>query len=342
MTLVTTEARHPDAAGLQDRPPAEAAAILLDAQIAAAAAVRPALAAISAAAKAAADALAGGGRLGYAGAGSSGVMALSDALELAGTFGIPPEKSPALLAGGAASLLHMTGAVEDDPALAAADLAAARLGAGDALIAVSASGATSYTLAALDAARANGVFVIGVANVAGSSMLARADIAILLDTGAEVVSGSTRMGAATAQKIALNLISTLAALRLGHVHDGMMVNVVADNAKLRDRAQRIVAAVSGAGPEAAASALDATAGAVKPAILVAAGAPDAAAADRLLAETGGRLGPALDRTRRTSMTNAPNGAANRETSTCPRPPSARCSSARPASPAAPPRPRRSR
>ena len=118
---------------------------------------------------------------------------------------------------------------------------------------------------------------------------------MLLDTGPELVAGSTRMGAATAQKIALNMISTLAGLRLGHVHDGYMVNVVADNAKLRDRAARIVAAVAGAGEAAARAALEATGGAVKPAMLDRrrrrATAPTPTA---LLAASGGHIGPALD------------------------------------------------
>ena len=117
---------------------------------------------------------------------------------------------------------------------------------------------------------------------------------VLLDTGAELVAGSTRMGAATAQKIALNLISTMAGLQLGHVHDGYMVNVVADNAKLRDRAARIVAAVAGTADPEARDALRATGGAVKPAVLIAAGARDDIHAGQLLAASGGHLGPALD------------------------------------------------
>jgi N-acetylmuramic acid 6-phosphate etherase len=293
MTIASTEARHADGPGLQDRAPEAAAAALLDAQLAAAARVRPALPAIVRAADLAAATLRAGGRLGYAGAGSSGVMALADALELPGTFGIAPDRAPALIAGGAQALLHMTGAVEDDAAAATADLDRAGLGAGDALVAVSASGTTPYALAVAEAARARGVAVIAIANVADSPLFGLGDVAILLDTGAEVVAGSTRMGAATAQKIALNMLSTLTALRLGHVHDGLMVNVVADNAKLRVRAARIVAEIAGAAPDVADAALAAADGAVKPAILIAAGAHDRAAADALLEDAEGRLGAAL-------------------------------------------------
>lgn len=287
-----TETQHQHARGLQSAAPATALARLLAGQADAVAAISPALAAIEDAAGRMAATLAAGGRVGYAGAGSSGLMALADALELFGTFGIPADRTPVFFAGGAAALLAMTGAVEDDAASAGRDLAAAGLGPGDLLIAVSASGSTPYTLAAAEAARARGVAVAAIANAASSPLLAAADVAILLDTGPELVAGSTRMGAATAQKVALNLISTLAGLRLGHVHDGYMVNLVADNAKLRDRAARIVATIAGADEAAARAALAATGGAVKPALLVAAGArPDDAR--RLLDETGGHVGPAL-------------------------------------------------
>lgn len=298
MTDRTTEQRHPAATGLQDLAPEAALALLLDAQIAAAGVVRQGLPALAQAARAAADALRGRHRLIYAGAGSSGLMALSDCLELAGTFGIPPDRTPMLLAGGAGTLLHMTGAVEDDAGLAAADLDRVRPGPGDVVLCVSASGGTPYTLAVATGARAAGAQVIGVANAPGSALLALADIPVLLDTGPEVVAGSTRMGAATAQKIALNMVSVLVGLHLGHVHEGFMVNVVADNAKLRDRAARIVAALAGVPVVSAAAALDRAGGAVKPAVLMAAGRTPEAAHD-LLAAHAGQLGPALDAGRAT-------------------------------------------
>jgi N-acetylmuramic acid 6-phosphate etherase len=293
MTLRRTETPHRHAQGLQALPPRIILARLLEGQQEAAAAVAAALPAIEAAAQLAAEALGAGRRLGYAGAGSSGLMALADALELAGTFGFHADRTPVLVAGGAEALLAMTGAVEDDAGAALHDLDAAGLSAGDALICVSASGTTPYTLAAARAARDRGMVVIGLANAEGAPLLSLCDRPVLLDTGPEVVAGSTRMGAATAQKIALNMISTLAGLLLGHVHDGEMVNVIADNAKLRDRARRIVAQVSGVPPEAAADALMAAEGAVKPAVLIAAGVSDPAAALRLLADHHGHLGPAL-------------------------------------------------
>lgn len=276
-----TEALHPLSAGLHLAPADQVLARALDTQQAALRTVESALPALQTAAEIAADALRSGGKLGYAGAGSSGLMALADCLELLGTFGIPTDRTPMLFAGGADALLKMTGGVEDDPALAAADFARAGMRAGDVLIAVSASGFTPYTLAVCDLATKAGVRIVGIANVPGSALLHAADVPVLLDTGAEIVAGSTRLGAATAQKVALNLISVTLGVLLGHVHDGMMVNVIADNAKLRDRAARIVARVAGVETRTARAALDQTAGAVKPAVLVARGATPQAAEKRL-------------------------------------------------------------
>lgn len=288
-----TEQRHPDAPGLHLRPADAVLSLLLAAQVRALDAVAPALPALEQVADAGARALIGGGRMGYAGAGSSGLMALADGLELAGTFGIPPERTPILFAGGADALLHMRGAVEDDTDTALADLDRSGLGKGDLLIAISASGNTPYPLAIAKAARAQGVVVAGVANVAGSALLELATIPVLLQTPPEVVAGSTRLGAATAQKAALNLVSVLVGIRLGHVHDGYMVNLVADNAKLVGRAARIVADVAGVPPDQARAALEQTGGQVKPAVLVARGRSVRAAADAL-ERTGGHLAPLMD------------------------------------------------
>ena len=288
----STEAFHPASAGLHNRPARAVLTALLEAQIAAVSALHGVLPALELAAHVATQSLRAGGRLGYAGAGSSGLMALADCLELAGTFGIAPERTPMMFAGGADALLHMKGSVEDDPALALADLDCAGMAAGDTLLVLSASGRTPYALAIAEAARARGVTVAGFANVPGSALLGLADIPVLIETGPEVIAGSTRMGAATAQKAALNMVSVLAATRLGHIHDGYMVNLVADNIKLVDRAARIVAAVADMPRPAAAAALARVAAAVKPAVLVARGmTPEAATA--ALSQNGGHLAPLL-------------------------------------------------
>ncbi|MFN4211049.1 MAG: N-acetylmuramic acid 6-phosphate etherase [Devosia sp.] len=293
MTATQTEMVHARAKGFDTRPPQEALAILANAQAEAARVVRDAVPEIAAAAELAATCLKGGGRLIYAAAGSSGLMALADALELPGTYGIARDRIKVLLAGGIAGLTNMEGGPEDDAESARAEIAAAGVGPGDCVIALTASGYTPYPMAAVEAARAAGARAIGISNNQGAPIFAKVDVAICLPTPPEVIAGSTRMGAGTAQKIALNMLSTMMAIHLGHVHDGFMVNVIADNLKLRGRAQRIVMAVSGVDETAAAAALERAGGAVKVAILLAAGADGVEAAQRMLAESDGHLRPAL-------------------------------------------------
>lgn len=293
MPSVKTEERHDKAMGLDVMHPALALRLLASGQQAAAKAVDSAIESIAAAAQIAAAALADGGRLAYAGAGSSGLMAMTDALELPGTYGIALDKVVVLLAGGAASLTDLAGGYEDDMELARKDVRDAGIGAGDCLISVSASGSTPYALAAADEARARGARVIAMANNPGAVLFQNAEVSILLQTPPEVISGSTRMGAATAQKIAFNMFSTLVGIQLGHVYDGHMVNLKADNAKLRGRAIRIVSDIAGIGATEAGHYLTTSSGSVKIAILLAAGAKDVAAAEAALTEAGQNLRRAL-------------------------------------------------
>lgn len=293
MPSAKTEERHDKAMGLDVIHPALALRLLASGQQAAAKVVDSAIEPIAAAAEIAASALSGGGRLAYAGAGSSGLMAMADALELPGTYGIALDKVVVLLAGGAASLSDLAGGYEDDMELARKDVREAGIGAGDCLISVSASGSTPYALAAADEARERGAKVIAMANNPGALLFQNADIAILLQTPPEVISGSTRMGAATAQKIAFNMFSTLVGIQLGHVYDGHMVNLKADNAKLRGRAVRIVSDIAGIGATEAGRHLTASSGSVKIAILLGSGAKDVAAAEAALAEAHQNLRRAL-------------------------------------------------
>jgi len=293
MAVRRTEQLHRRAEGLDLQPDNVVLSILADGQVEAAQSVQGAIDAIAEAAALCANALSGGGRLVYAAAGSSGLMALADALELPGTYGIARDKIVVLLAGGVGSLQDLAGGPEDDAGQAARDVAGAGLAAGDCLIAVSASGSTPYALGAVEEARRRGLATIGIANNPDTPLVAAADVGIVLATPAEVIAGSTRMGAGTAQKIALNMLSTLVAVRLGHVHDGHMVSLRADNIKLKGRAARIVAAVTGVDDEAARLALDQAEGAVKPAILIAAGAGDHRHAQELLDSGGGRVRAAL-------------------------------------------------
>jgi N-acetylmuramic acid 6-phosphate etherase len=293
MSATQTEMTHGSAKGFDLKPPQEALQVLAVAQAEAAAAVQSAVPQIAAAAELAAHCMATGGQLVYAAAGSSGLMALADALELPGTYGIPKERIKVLMAGGMAVLTNLAGAPEDDEDEASGEIAKAGVKAGDCVIALTASGRTPFALAAVKAARALGAKTVGMANNAGAPLLDLVDVPICLPTPPEVIAGSTRMGAGTAQKIALNMLSTMMAVHLGHVHDGYMVNVVADNIKLRGRARRIVMAVSDVPEEEAAHWLELAKGSIKAAILLAAGAKDGPEADRLLAQNQNRLRPSL-------------------------------------------------
>ncbi len=293
MATTQTETTHVSAKGFDLRTPYDALDILATAQMGAAWSVRSALRAIAEASEIAAETITRGGKLAYAAAGSSALMALADALELPGTYGIPRESIKVLIAGGLAALSDLAGAPEDDEQQARSDVDAAGLKAGDCLIAVSASGTTPYAVAAALAARERGVRIIGIANNAGSALLGLADVPICLPTPPEVIAGSTRMGAGTAQKIALNMLSTMMATRLGHVHDGYMVNLKADNSKLEARARRIVVAIGGCSEDEAGRRLDQAGGSVKAAILLAAGAETPRAAQNLLASVQQKLRPAL-------------------------------------------------
>jgi N-acetylmuramic acid 6-phosphate etherase len=292
-----TEASHANAGELDIQSPAVALRFLAEAQIEAAKAVLDAVDSIAAAAEIAAATLRSGGRIAYAAAGSSGLMALADALELPGTFGITRDRVVVLLAGGLEALIDLPGAPEDDVEQAMRDVADAGLSEGECLIALSASGSTPYAIAALQQARRRKLKTIAIANNPGAPMLDLADVGIVLATPPELIAGSTRMGAGTAQKIALNMLSTLIAIHLGHVHDGYMVNLKADNLKLKDRAARIVGAIAGCAPAEAKGYLDKSGGSVKAAILLASGAADAKAAKEFLEEAGQKLRPALARLR---------------------------------------------
>ncbi len=272
---------------------AEAAALLAQGQASAAQAALQALDPICGGAVAMAETIRSGGVLRYLAAGSSGLMAASDALELGGTFSIPADQIRIHMAGGLPTSPEMPGDVEDAADTLANELAG--ISARDTMIAVSASGTTPYTTAAVKIARATGATVIGIANNPDTLLLQMADHAVLLPTPPELISGSTRMGAGTAQKIALNMLSTLMAMDLGHIQDGMMINLRADNDKLRARANGIVCQLTGVTPERADTALREAEGNLKCAALMAAGAETLETAQVLLRETSDHLRPAMER-----------------------------------------------
>lgn len=253
---------------------------LLRGQDAALKAVAASLPALQRAVAAAVERLADpAGRLIYAGAGTSGRLAMLDAVELYPTFGWPEARTLFLLAGEGASSAEARESAEDD-ARAGRD-AAAGVGCGgdDVVLGLAASGSTPYTLAVIETARAAGALTIGLANNPGSALLARAEIGVLLETGPEVLAGSTRMAAGTSQKIALNLFSTALMMRLGKVYRGRMVDMKPVNRKLRRRAVTMLTEVAGCSEATAVAALEKTDFHVKTAVLVVRGlAPEDARA----------------------------------------------------------------
>lgn len=268
----TTEYVSPLSIGIDTWPPKDILRRLWQDQMDGLAAVRPAISDLEAAAKAMADRLhRDGSRLIYVGAGTSGVLAALDGIELPCTYGWPAERLEIFRADDADNILRIATAGDDEEDAARRASSKAGISPNDVIIAVSASGDTRYTCTFAHQAKDKGALVVGVANNAESALLALADHAVLLGTGPEVIAGSTRMKAGTAQKAALNMLSTLTMTLLGRVHDGMMIDVMPENDKLRKRAARMVVAIAGVDAEKAAAALREADGHVKTAVFIAKG-----------------------------------------------------------------------
>jgi N-acetylmuramic acid 6-phosphate etherase len=256
-------------------------------------AVREAAPALAVAIEAIVERVAGGGRLIYVGAGTSGRLALVDAAECGPTFGIADGRILAIVAGGANAHAVAQEAAEDDGLEGAKDIAAARVGPTDAVVALSASGSTPYALGAARAASEAGALTVAVVCSRGSKLGRLVDHEVVAVTGPEVIAGSTRMKAGTAQKLVLNTISTVTMVRLGRTYGNLMVDVVASNAKLRARARRVVELATDVSGTEADAALVAADGDAKVAILsLLTGSPIEAARQRL-GETGGSIRRAL-------------------------------------------------
>ncbi len=291
---MSTEARDPRFTDLDAWPAEQAIGAMVEGQMAAVAAVAAARGQLAAAVEAAAGRLRGtAGRLVYAGAGTSGRIAVQDGVELHPTYGWPWERMAFCMAGGPDALMVAVENAEDDAVAGAAEMDRLGVGPDDVVIGVAASGRTPFTLGVIRQARARGALTIALANNPGTPLLEAAACPVLLDTGPEPVAGSTRMKAGTAQKVALNIWSTALMVQLGEVHRGLMVGMKATNEKLRIRSVRIVAELAGVDHAAAASALDLAGGDIKQAVLVSAGITDPAARAGLLAKAGGSLRRAL-------------------------------------------------
>lgn len=263
-----TEQVHPDYADLDTLAPDALIAALADDQLGAVRAVQAAAPQLTAALNAAVPRLERGGRLVYVGAGTSGRLGVLDATELTPTFSWPPERAVPLIAGGERAIRQAVEGAEDDEAAGERDVQAVNIGPDDVLIAVAASGTTPYVLGAARSGRAAGALTVGLANNPGAPLLAAVDCPVLLDTGPEIISGSTRLKAGTAQKIALNTLSSALMVRLGKLYGNLMVDVRATNAKLEDRARRLVQHATGADAAAAQAALSECGGSVKTALVM--------------------------------------------------------------------------
>ncbi len=279
--MPNTESFNPRFAAIDSWPTIEALEAMLEGQLAAIASIKSQTAAIAAAADAAANRLLQGGRLIYVGAGTSGRVAVQDGVELTPTFGWPADRLVYLMAGGMDALVHSAEGAEDDADGAQAEIAAHVLTAHDVVIGVAASGRTPFTVAAVRAARAAGALTIAVANNPNTVVLESAEHAVFADTGSELIAGSTRMKAGTAQKAVLNLLSTAIMLRLGRVYHGLMVDMVISNDKLLNRAFGIVRNLTNCSESEAIAAVEAANHDIKLAVLIAMGAPLASASKLL-------------------------------------------------------------
>ncbi|WP_158915238.1 N-acetylmuramic acid 6-phosphate etherase [Caulobacter sp. S45] len=266
---------------------------MLEGQLAAVASLHSQLRNLALASEAAAERLMLGGRLIYAGAGTSGRIAVQDGVELSPTYGWPEERLIYVLAGGITALSQSAEGAEDDEEDAVAQLEQVCVGTNDVMIGVAASGRTPFTVSALRYGRSRGALTIGISNNPGTPVLEHAEHPLLADTGSELIAGSTRMKAGTAQKAMMNLFSTATMLRCGLVYRGLMVNMRVSNEKLSNRARDIVKQLTGVDEEAAREAMAKAGDEIKKAVLLATGI-DSAQADKLLVDNHQNLRAALD------------------------------------------------
>lgn len=289
---LVTEQRRPDLSDLDLRGTLELVALMAADQARVVEAVSAAAPAIAAAVDAIVAQLRRGGRLMYVGAGTAGRLGLLDAAECPPTFNT--DRVVGVLAGGHEAFLDSREAVEDDATAGAADLDRLAVGARDAVVGIAASGRTPYTIGAVDLARERGAVTVGVACNPDARLSRHVDHPVEVVVGSEVIAGSTRLNAGTAQKIVLNTLSTLAMVRIGKTFGNLMVDMRATNDKLRDRARRIVVDATGARDAAVDQALAAADGDVKAAIVMLLGDVDADSARRRLAAHDGVVRAALE------------------------------------------------
>ncbi len=293
MDQLATEQVRRDLDDLDQRSPEQLVDVLLAAEATVPAAVADARHEIAAAVALAEKALLAGGRILYVGAGTPGRLAAQDAAEIPPTYGTDPDRVVAVLAGGGEASRKAVEGAEDRADLGRSDLLALAPGPDDLVVGIAASGRTPYVLAALETARRSGAPTVAVVNNPGSAIAAAADVAIEILTGPEVLAGSTRLKAGTAQKVVLNVLSTSAMVRTGKSYGAWMIDLHASNEKLRRRAQRILTEATGVTDDEALTALEAAGWRTKTALVAILARVDAATAENALAKSDGRARDAV-------------------------------------------------
>lgn len=293
--LPITEQENPNTLNLSDLPLSEILSRMNDEDALVAPAVRLVLAEIEKAIAGIVDRLSKGGRLFYIGTGTSGRLGVLDAAECPPTFGVAPQLVQAVIAGGYDACYRAVEASEDDAEAGSADLRRRSFTKDDALVGIAASGKTPYTVGAVSYARELGAFTVGLTCVPGSSLTKAAEISIVTNVGPEVITGSTRLKAGTAQKMVLNMLSTATMVKLGYVTGNRMTNLQTRNAKLRERAVRIIEAETGLSEDAATEKLQAAEGDLRVALVMSKGGCELAAAKNALKKSNGVVQEAIDR-----------------------------------------------
>lgn len=296
LASLTTEAFRPELADIDRLPTLDIARLMNGEDAGVPAAVGAQLPRIAAAVDAIAERIADGGRLLYAGAGTAGRLGVLDASECPPTFNTDPGQVVGLIAGGPAAMVTSVEGAEDSGELARQDLDALKLAPADTVVGISASGRTPYAIGAVEHARALGALTVGLSCNAHSALAAAAEHGIEVVVGPELITGSTRLKAGTAQKLVLNMLSTITMIRLGKTYGNLMVDVRASNDKLRARSRRIMSLATGASDAEIEKALTESGGEVKHAILALLSGVDGPTAARLLEESGGHLRAALAHT----------------------------------------------
>ncbi|MGW5372250.1 N-acetylmuramic acid 6-phosphate etherase [Streptomyces sp. NPDC004009] len=293
LASLTTEAFRPELAEIDRLPTLDIARLMNGEDAGVPAAVAARLPQIAAAIDAVAERMARGGRLVYAGAGTAGRLGVLDASECPPTFNTEPGQVAGLIAGGPEAMVTSVEGAEDSAELAREDLDALKIGPEDTVVGISASGRTPYAVGAVEHARSLGALTIGLSCNEHSALAAAAEHGIEVVVGPELLTGSTRLKAGTAQKLVLNMLSTITMIRLGKTYGNLMVDVRASNAKLRARSRRIVSLATGAPDEEVERALTEAGGEVKNAILIVLAGVDGPTAARRLADSAGHLRAAL-------------------------------------------------